>query len=126
MYPRFQEGETIINNLENLMEIKLYFNVISNDGIYIGIEATAILSGRYMPADFNHDIEDDRECIVESIICFNEDGEESDLTPKETLTEIVYEHIDDNTPQIFSEAMKSDDDIFLSDFKSDHDFSDLT
>jgi hypothetical protein len=126
MYPRFQEGETIINNLENLMEIKLYFNVISNDGIYIGIEATAILSGKYILADFNHDIEDDRECIVESIICFNEDGEESDLTPTETLTEIVYEHIDDNTPQIFSEAMKSDDDIFLSDFKSDHDFSDLT
>ena len=108
------------------MEVKIYFNIISKDDIYIGIEATAILSGKYIPANFHHDIEDDRECLVESIMCFDENGEEFDTSPSSEITEMVYQHVDDNFVQIFSEAEKSDDDIFLSDFQSDQDFSDLT
>ena len=107
------------------MEIKIYFSIISHDGVDIGVAATATLSGKYIPADFHHDIEDERECIVNDISFTDEDGEE--MAGSEKLKEIVYEHVDDNFVQIFNdaEADKEEFDIYISDFKSDLNFSEL-
>jgi hypothetical protein len=105
------------------MEIQLYFDIVSNDGVTIGIGATATLSGKYIPADFHHDIEDDRECLVDDISFTDEEGEE--MIGSEKLKEIVYEHIDDNLVNIFNKAEKGIDEIYIDDFKSDHDYAAL-
>jgi hypothetical protein len=107
------------------MEIKIYFSIISHDGVDIGVAATATLSGKYIPATFHHDIEDDRECLVDDISFTDEEGEE--MIGSEKLTEIVYEHVNDNFVQIFNDAAADTEefDIYISDFKSDLNFSEL-
>lgn len=107
------------------MEIEIYFSIITHDGVDIGVDAEATLSGSYIPADFNHDIEDERECLVNEISFTDEDGEE--MTGSEKLKEIVYEHVDDNFVQIFNDvaADKEEFDIYLNDFKSDKNYTDL-
>lgn len=107
------------------MELKIYFSIISTDGFDIGIEARSTIIGSYIPADFHHDIEDNRECIVDEITFTNDDGEE--MAGSEKLKEIVYEHVDDNFVQIFNDAAtdKEEFDIYISDFKSDLNFSEL-
>jgi hypothetical protein len=105
------------------MEIKIYFSIISHDGFDIGVGVSATLSGKYIPADFYHDIEDDRECLVDDISFTDEEGEE--MIGSEKLKEIVYEHIDDNLVNIFNKAEKGIDEIYIDDFKSDHDYAAL-
>ena len=107
------------------MEIEIYFDIISHDGVTIGVCAEATLSGSYMPADFYHDIEDERECLVNEISFTDEDGEE--MTGSEKLKQIVYEHVDDNIIQIFNDVAADSEefDIYISDFKSDLLFFDL-
>ncbi len=107
------------------MDIKIYFSIITNDGVDIGVDAEATLSGSYIPADFHHDIEDERECIVNDISFTDEDGEE--MAGSEKLKQIVYEHVDDNFVQIFNDAATDEEefDIYISDFKSDLNFSEL-
>jgi hypothetical protein len=105
------------------MEIEIYFDIISNHGVTINVSATATLSGSYIPADFHHDIEDERECIVNEISFTDEDGEE--MAGSEKLKEIVYEHVDDNFVKIFKDAEKGIDEIYLDDFKSDLNFLEL-
>lgn len=107
------------------MEIEIYFDIISHDGVTIGVCAEATLSGSYIPADFHHDIEDERECIVNDISFTDDDGEE--MAGSEKLKEIVYEHVDDNFVQIFNDAAADSEefDIYISDFKSDLLFFDL-
>jgi len=105
------------------MEIQLYFDIVSNDGVTIGVGATATLSGKYIPADFHHDIEDDRECLVDKIEFFNKDGEQFNLSEK--LIEIVHEHVNDNDINIYKDAEKGIDEIYIDDFKSDHDYATL-
>ena len=105
------------------MEIEIYFDIVSNDGVTIGVGATATLSGSYKPADFHHDIEDERECIVNEISFTDEDGEE--MAGSEKLKEIVYEHVDDNFVKIFKDAEKNIDETYLDDFKSDQDYAEL-
>jgi hypothetical protein len=107
------------------MEIKIYFSIISHDGVDIGVDAEATLSGSYIPADFHHDIEDDRECLVDDISFTDEEGEE--MIGSEKLKEIVYEHVNDNFVQIFNDAAADSEefDIYISDFKSDLNFSEL-
>jgi hypothetical protein len=105
------------------MKINIYFDIVSNDGVTIGVGATATLSGKYIPADFHHDIEDDRECLVDDISFTDEEGEE--MAGSEKLKEIVYEHINDNDMKIYKDAEKESDVIYIDDFKSDHDLSDL-
>ena len=105
------------------MEIEIYFDIISHDGVTIGVCAEATLSGSYIPADFHHDIEDERECIVNDISFTDDDGEE--MTGSEKLKEIVYEHVDDNFVKIFKDAEKDKDEIYIRDFKSDLLFFDL-
>lgn len=101
------------------MEIEIYFNIVSNDGVTVDVGATATLSGSYIPADFHHDIEDEREIDVTEVNLFDEDGEEMN---SEKLTQIVYEHIDDNLVNIFEKGI---DEIYLYDFKSDQDYAEL-
>jgi hypothetical protein len=43
----------------------------------------------------------------------------------EKLTEITYEHIDDNLINIFNKAEKGVDEIYLNDFKSDLNYLEL-
>lgn len=105
------------------MEIEIYFDIVSNDGVTVGVGATATLSGSYIPADFHHDIEDEREIDVTEVNLFDEDGEE--MTGSEKLKEIVYEHVDDNFVKIFKDAEKDKDEIYIRDFKSDLLFFDL-
>lgn len=107
------------------MEIEIYFSIITHDGVYIGVCAEATLSGSYIPATLHHDIEDERECIVNEISFTDEDGEE--MAGSEKLKEIVYEHVDDNFIQIFNDASADEEefDIYISDFKSDLLFFDL-
>ena len=107
------------------MDIKIYFSIITNDGVDIGVCAEATLSGSYIPADFHHDIEDERECLVNEISFTDDDGEET--AGSEKLKEIVYEHVDDNFVQIFNDAAADSEefDIYISDFKSDLLFFDL-
>jgi hypothetical protein len=107
------------------MEIKIYFSIITHDGVDIGVDAEATLSGSYIPADFNHDIEDERECIVNDISFTDEEGEE--MAGSEKLKEIVYEHVDDNFVQIFNDVAADSEkfDIYISYFKSDLLFFDL-
>ena len=107
------------------MNIKIYFSIISHDGVDIGVDAEATLSGSYIPADFHHDIEDERECLVNEISFTDEDGEE--MAGSEKLKEIVYEHVDDNFVQIFNDVAADSEefDIYISDFKSDLLFFDL-
>ena len=105
------------------MEAIIYFDIMTNDGYEIGVVVTAMLSGKYIPADFNHDIEDDRECLVSNIQFFNEEGEQ--FSGSENLTEITYEHIDDKDTKIYKDAENGSDVIYIDDFKSDHDLSDL-
>ena len=107
------------------MDIKIYFSIISHDGVDIGVDAEATLSGSYKPADFHHDIEDERECLVNDISFTDEDGEE--MAVSEKLKEIVYEHVDDNFVQIFNDVAANSEkfDIYISDFKSDLLFFDL-
>ena len=105
------------------MDIKIYFSIITHDGVDIGVDAEATLSGSYIPADFNHDIEDERECLVNEISFTDEDREE--MTGSEKLKEIVYEHVDDNFVKIFKDAEKNIDEFYLDDFKSDLLFFDL-
>ena len=105
------------------MEIEIYFDIVSNDGVTVGVGATATLSGSYTPADFHHDIEDEREIDVTEVNLFDENGEEMN---SEKLTQIVYEHIDDNLVNIFKKAVyKHIDEIYIDDFKSDHDYETL-
>jgi hypothetical protein len=101
------------------MEIKIYFSIISHDGVDIGVAATATLSGKRIEATFHHDIEDDRECLVDDISFTDEEGEE--MIGSEKLKEIVYEHVNDNDINIY----KGIDEIYLNDFKSDHDYAAL-
>ena len=105
------------------MDIKIYFSIITNDGVDIGVCAEATLSGSYIPADFHHDIEDERECIVNDISFTDDDGEE--MAGSEKLKEIVYAHVDDNFIKIFKDAEKDKDEIYIRDFKSDLLFFDL-
>ena len=105
------------------MEIEIYFDIISHDGVTIGVCAEATLSGSYKPATFHHDIEDERECLVNEISFTDDDGEE--MTGSEKLKEIVYEHVDDNFVKIFKDAEKDKDEIYIRDFKSDLLFFDL-
>ena len=107
------------------MDIKIYFSIISHDGVDIGVDAEATLSGSYIPADFNHDIEDERECLVNDISFTDEEGEE--MTGSEKLKQIVYEHVDDNFVQIFNDVAADSEefDIYIRDFKSDLLFFDL-
>lgn len=107
------------------MDIKIYFSIITHDGVDIGVDAEATLSGSYKPADFHHDIEDERECLVNEIHFTDEDGEE--MTGSEKLKEIVYEHVDDNFVQIFNDVAADSEefDIYLDDFKSDQNYTDL-
>ena len=105
------------------MEIEIYFDIISHDGVTIGVCAEATLSGSYKPATFHHDIEDERECLVNEISFTDEDGEET--AGSEKLKEIVYEHVDDNFFNIFKDAEKDKDEIYIRDFKSDLLFFDL-
>lgn len=104
------------------MEIEIYFDIVSNDGVTIGVGATATLSGSYIPADFHHDIEDEREIDVTEVNLFDEDGEEMN---SEKLTQIAYEHVDDNFVKIFKDAEKKIDEIYLDDFKSDKNYAEL-
>ena len=101
------------------MEIEVYFAIVSNDGVTINVSATATLSGSYIPADFHHDIEDEREIDVTEVNLFDEDGEEMN---SEKLTQIAYEHVDDNFVKIFEKVI---DEIYLDDFKSDQDYAEL-
>ena len=101
------------------MEIEIYFDIVSNDGVTINVSATATLSGSYIPADFHHDIEDEREIDVTEVNLFDEDGEEMN---SEKLTQIAYEHVDDNFVKIFEKVI---DEIYLDDFKSDQDYAEL-
>lgn len=107
------------------MDIKIYFSIITHDGVDIGVDAEATLSGSYKPANFHHDIEDERECLVNEISFTDEEGEE--MAGSEKLKEIVYEHVDDNFVQIFNDAAADSEefDIYISDFKSDLLFFDL-
>ena len=107
------------------MDIKIYFSIISHDGVDIGVDAEATLSGSYKPATFHHDIEDERECLVNEISFTDEDGEE--MAGSEKLKEIVYEHVDDNFVQIFNDVAADPEefDIYLDDFKSDKNYTDL-
>lgn len=107
------------------MDIKIYFSIITQDGVDIGVCAEATLSGSYIPADFHHDIEDERECIVNDISFTDDDGEE--MTGSEKLKEIVYEHVDDNFVQIFNDVAADPEefDIYLDDFTSDQNYTDL-
>ena len=105
------------------MDIKIYFSIITNDGVDIGVDAEATLSGKYIPADFHHDIEDDRECLVNAISFTDEEGEE--LLGSEKLKEIVYEHVYDKDQDIYKDAEKGIDEIYISDFKSDLDYAEL-
>lgn len=107
------------------MEVKIYFSIISTDGFDIGIEARSTITGNYIPADFYHDIEDNRECMVDEITFTNDDGE--DFEPSSKLINIVYEHVDDFVMQIYNDALAchNDNDIYISDFKSDHDYATL-
>lgn len=105
------------------MDIKIYFSIITHDGVDIGVCAEATLSGSYIPADFHHDIEDERECIVNDISFTDEDGEET--AGSEKLKEIVYEHVDDNFVKIFKDVETDKDEIYIRDFKSDLLFFDL-
>ena len=101
------------------MDIKIYFSIISHDGVDIGVAATATLSGKRIEATFHHDIEDDRECLVSNIQFFNEEGEQ--FSGSEKLKEIVFEHIDDKNTKIYKDAENESDVIYIDDFKSDHD-----
>ena len=107
------------------MEIKIYFSIITHDGVDIGVCAEATLSGSYIPADFHHDIEDERECLVNEISFTDDDGEE--MTGSEKLKEIVYKHVDDNFVQIFNDVAADPEefDVYLDDFKSDKNYTDL-
>jgi len=105
------------------MDIKIYFSIITHDGVDIGVDAEATLSGSYKPATFHHDIEDERECLVNEISFTDNDGEE--MTGSEKLKQIVYEHVDDNFVKIFKDAEKNKDEIYIRDFKSDLLFFDL-
>jgi hypothetical protein len=105
------------------MDIKIYFSIITNDGVDIGVDAEATLSGKYIPADFHHDIEDDRECLVNEISFTDEEGEE--LLGSDKLKEIVYEHVYDKDRDIYKNAEKGIDEIYISDFKSDLDYAEL-
>ena len=105
------------------MEIKIYFSIISHDGVDIGVAVTATLSGKRIEATFHHDIEDDRECLVDDISFTDEEGEE--MIGSEKLKEIVYEHVNDNDINIYKDAEKGIDEIYIDDFKSDHDYAAL-
>ena len=104
------------------MEIEVYFAIVSNDGVTINVSATATLSGSYIPADFHHDIEDEREIDVTEVNLFDEDGEEMN---SEKLTQIVYEHIDDKDRDIYKDAEKGIHEIYIDDFKSDQNYAEL-
>ena len=105
------------------MEIKIYFSIISHDGVDIGVAATATLSGKRIEATFHHDIEDDRECLVDDISFTDEEGEE--MIGSEKLKEIVYEHVNDNDINIYKDAEKGGYIFYIDNFKSDHNLSDL-
>ena len=106
------------------MDIKIYFSIITHDGVDIGVFAEATLSGSYIPADFHHDIEDEREIDVTEINMFDEDGEEMN---SEKLTQIAYEHVDDNFVQIFNDASADPEEfyIYLDDLKIEKNYTDL-
>ena len=105
------------------MEIEIFFSIVSNDGVSIAVGAYATLSGSYIPADFHHDIEDEREIDVTEIIFLDEEGEE--LLGSDKLKEIVYEHVYDKDQDIYKDAEKGIDEIYISDFKSDRDYAEL-
>ena len=105
------------------MEINIYFSIITKEGFDIGVRATATLSGKYIPATFHHDIEDDRECLVNDISFTDEDGEE--MAGSEKLKEIVYEHVNDNDINIYKDAEKGGYIFYIDNFKSDHDYAAL-
>ena len=105
------------------MEVTIHFDIVSNDGATINIEAVAILFGKYIPADFNHDIEDNREIAVDTMNFTDNDGDE--FEPSSKLINIVDEHIYDKDRDIYKDAEKGINEIYIDDFKSDHDYATL-
>jgi hypothetical protein len=106
------------------MEVTIYFSIIANDGFDIGVRATATLSGKYVPATFNHDIEDDRECMVNEIDFFGEDGEET-ISGSEELNEIVYKHVENFSHRIYADAELGRHKISIADFKTNLNYAKL-
>jgi len=108
------------------MEVQIHFDILSTELCTISVVAKATLSGSYRPATFYHETEDGRECYVDDILFYDEDGEE--LSGSDKLKEIVYENVDDCVMQIYNDALAYDDenDIYISDFKSDHNYATLT
>jgi hypothetical protein len=104
------------------MEVQIYFDIITNDGVTICVGATATLSGSYKPATFHHDIEDDREINVTEVNLANEDGHE---IQSEKLTEMVYKNINDKSLTIYKEAEYGNNFIYLDDFKSEKNYTDI-
>lgn len=104
------------------MEVQIYFDIITHDGETIEVNVSATLSGSYIPADFNHDVEDNREIDVTEVILVNEDY---DTIQSEKLREIVYKHVDDNDRKIYEKSEKGVSEIYLDDFKSDKNYTDI-
>jgi hypothetical protein len=106
------------------MEVTIYFLIMTNDLVDIGVKATATLSGKYVPATFHHPIEDDRECMVDEIDFFGEDGEEK-IAGSEELNEIVYKHVDHLSHRIYADAELGRHKILIADFKSNLNYAKL-
>ena len=105
------------------MEVQIYFDILSNDLATINVVAKATLSGSYRPATFHHETEDDRECYVDYMTLIDNDGEE--FEPSSKLINLVHEHIDDKDRDIYNKATNKESEIYIDDFKSDHDYATL-
>jgi len=106
------------------MEVTIYFSIIANDGFDIGVRATATLSGKRIEATFHHPIEDDRECMVDEIDFFGEDGEEK-IAGSEEINEIVYKHVEHLSHRIYADAELGRHKISIADFKSNLNYEKL-
>jgi hypothetical protein len=61
--------------------------------------------------------------LVDCIEFFNEDGEQ--FSGSDKLTKIVHEHVYDKDRDIYKDAEKGIDEIYIDNFKSDHDLPTL-
>jgi len=69
------------------------------------------VTGRLIPATFEHDKEDERYIDAHTVSCFGEDGEK--VNPSNGMLNIYYKKINDNFNKIYNAAIEGKEAILI-------------
>ena len=81
---------------------------VANDILVI---AECEVTGSLIPANFHHDVEDNREVDAHTVSCFGEDGEK--VIPSDEFLNGIYNKINANFNKIYNAASDGKDSILI-------------